>query len=241
MARRNGDLFWYPRMPNCIGWIHRELQDFEGALKHDQEGLGISRQHHVLEAEANSLINLGIDYTQSGKADETISTFDEVRDIFKRDAWFRWRYNIRLEAATTEHWLRQGDLSKAREFAQRLLDTASQYEVHKYIAVAHSLMAQISVAAGDMASGETEFMATLEELRQHPVPVVAWKTYAELGRLKSNMGDPSAARDSFSRAAEIVNACAANINDAALRETFLNSEAVREVMAGATRSVTVNE
>ncbi len=32
MAGRNGDLFWYPRMPNCIGWIHRELQDFEGAL-----------------------------------------------------------------------------------------------------------------------------------------------------------------------------------------------------------------
>ena len=39
MAGRNGDRFWFPRMPNCIGWMHRELQDFEGALKHDQEGL----------------------------------------------------------------------------------------------------------------------------------------------------------------------------------------------------------
>jgi serine/threonine protein kinase/tetratricopeptide (TPR) repeat protein len=241
MARRNGDLFWYPRMPNCIGWIHRELQDFEGALKHDQEGLGVSRQHHVLEAEANSLINLGIDYTHSGKTDETISAFDEVRDIFKRDAWFRWRYNIRLEAAAAEHWLRQENLSKAREFAQRLLDTANRYEVHKYIAVAHQLIAQISIAAGDTAGGESELMAALEELRKYPVPVVAWKTYAELGHLKSNLGDFSAARDSFARAAKIVNACTANINDASLRETFLNSHAVREVMAGATKSATVDE
>src|SRR5260370_42570002 len=23
IARRNGDLFWVPRLPNCIGWIHR--------------------------------------------------------------------------------------------------------------------------------------------------------------------------------------------------------------------------
>jgi tetratricopeptide (TPR) repeat protein len=238
MARRNGDHFWFPRMPNCIGWIHRELQDFEGALKHDEEGLGVSRQHHVLEAEANSLINLGIDYTHSGKTQETISAFNDVRDIFNRDAWFRWRYNIRLEAATAEHWLRQGDLSKAREFAQRLLDTAGRYEAHKYIAVAHKLTAQISIAAGDPAGGESEFMAALGELRQHPVPVVAWKTYAELGRLKSSLGDSAAARESFARAAGIVNACAANINDAALRETFLNSEAVREVMAGADGSLT---
>ncbi|HET6893125.1 MAG TPA: protein kinase, partial [Pyrinomonadaceae bacterium] len=61
MGKRNGDRFWLPRLPNCIGWIHRELQDFEGALKYDQRGLDVGREHHVLEAQANSLINLGID------------------------------------------------------------------------------------------------------------------------------------------------------------------------------------
>jgi len=238
MARRNGDLFWYPRMPNCIGWIHRELHDFEGALKHDEEGLGISRQHHVLEAEANSLINLGIDYTHSGKTDETTAAFDQVRDIFKRDAWFRWRYNIRLQAAATEQWLRQGDLAKAREFAQRLLDIASQYEVHKYVAVAHKLLAQIFVAAGDTASAKSEFMGALSELKKYPVPVVSWRIYAELGRLQSSLGDSSAARESFAQAAEIINACAASVTDTTLRETFLDSSAVREVMAGANGSST---
>ena len=229
MAGRNGDQFWYPRMPNCIGWIHRELQDFEGALKYDREGLDVGRQYHVLEAEANSLINLGIDYTHRGRTEETESAFHETRDIFQRDAWFRWRYNIRLQAATVEHWLAQGDLSKAREYADRLQATANEFEVHKYIAVAHKLMAQIAIAEGDPAGAESELRAALDELQKYPSPVITWKTYADLGRLKSNMGDPAGGRDAFGKSAEIVNAIAANTKDPALREVFLNSDAVREV------------
>src|SRR5260370_9433090 len=104
-------------MPNCIGWIHRELQDFEGALKHDREGLEVGRQYHVLEAEANSLINLGIDYTHAGQTEQTESAFHETRDIFERDAWFRCRSSIRLQPATVEHCLAQGDRTNDREFA----------------------------------------------------------------------------------------------------------------------------
>jgi tetratricopeptide (TPR) repeat protein len=236
MARRNGDLFWYPRMPNCIGWIHRELQDFEGALKHDQEGLEIGHEHHVLEAEANSLINLGIDYTHSGKSEDTISAFHKVRDIFERDAWFRWRYNIRLHAAMAEHSLRQRDTAKAREIVGRLLEMANKHEVHKYIAVAHKLMAQIAIADGYNDKAESEFADALAELQEYPAPVAAWRTYAELGRLKSSTGNTSAASAAFAQSAKIVKGIAANISDETLRETFLNSDAVREVMTGASRS-----
>ncbi len=233
MGSRNGDRFWFPRMPNCIGWLHRELQDFEGAQKHNQEGLRVARQYHVLEAEANSLINVGIDHIYDGKPEETSAAFRETREIFERDAWFRWRYNIRLEAATSWHWLRQGNLEKAGEFAQRLLDTASQHEVHKYIAEAHRLKARIAIAANDPGVADAEFTAALDELQRYPAPLVAWRTYADLGRLQSKLGDISAAQSAFSQAAEIVNACAANVTDDNLRATFLNSKAVREVMSGA--------
>lgn len=233
MAGRNGDRFWYPRMPNCIGWMHRELQDFEGAHKHDQEGLEVARQYHVLEAEANSLINLGIDHTLEGKPDETVSAFHKTREIFERDAWFRWRYSIRLEAATAWHWLRQGDLDQAREFAQRLLDTASHHEVHKYIAEAHRLRAQIAIAADDPAAAQAEFAAALDELQRYPAPLVAWRTHADLGRLQAKQGDATAAHSSFFRAAEIINFCANNVTDDSLRTIFMNSTAVRAVMSGA--------
>jgi len=236
IAGRNGDRFWFPRMPNCIGWMHRELQDFEGALKHDEEGLRVARQYHVLEAEANSLINLGIDHTVGGKVEETASAFKETREIFERDAWFRWRYNIRLEAATAWHWLKQGELEKAGEFAQRLLDTANDHEVHKYIAEAHRLKAQIAIAKGELDAAVVEFAAGLQELESNRAPLVAWRTYADLGRLHRERGDEVASHAAFVQAAQIVEACAANVSDDDLRATFLNSKAVTEVMAGAKNS-----
>jgi serine/threonine protein kinase/tetratricopeptide (TPR) repeat protein len=233
MAGRNGDRFWFPRMPNCIGWVHRELQDFEGALEHDREGLEVGRHYHVLEAEANSLINLGIDHTHAGRPDQTVAAFAEVRDIFERDAWFRWRYNIRLEAATATHWLRQKDLPQAQTFARRLLDTAREYGARKYIAEAHRLKARIAIADGDTETAEQEFSAALEELRQHPVPLLEWRTHADLGRLKAELGDAEAATKSFAQAAEIIQSCAASVTDENLRMTFLNSKAVQAVLAGA--------
>jgi hypothetical protein len=235
-ARRNGDLFWYPRMPNCIGWIHRELQDFEGAHKYNQQGIEISREHRVLEAEANSLINLGIDYTHSGEPDKTVSAFHEVSEIFARDAWFRWRYNIRLQAATAEHWLRQGDLEKAQEFAVRLRETATEYEAHKYICIAHKVMAEIEIARENWAQADKHFAAALDELRGHPALVVAWKIYAHLGRLKLRVGDLAAAHEAFDQSAKIVNSIAANIGEENLRTTFLQSVAVREVLNEAART-----
>jgi len=233
IATRNGDAFWRPRMPNCIGWLHRELQDFASALKYDQEGLEVSRQYQVLEAEANSLINLGIDHTHAHRPAETVSAFHEARDIFDRDAWFRWRYMIRLEAASADYWLREGDLTKAGEFVERLLDRATKYGCHKYIAEAHKLKARIAMNAGDRMNATKSLEDALTELRSHPAPLVAWKTYAELGRLQSSAGDLTAAREAFGRAAEIVNKCAANVANPTLRETFLGSEAVREVLSGA--------
>jgi tetratricopeptide (TPR) repeat protein len=232
IAGRNGDRFWFPRMPNCIGWMHRELEDHEGAFKYDQEGLQVARQFHVLEAEANSLINIGIDHTIEGKHAETAIAFQETREIFERDAWFRWRYNIRLEAATSWHWLRQGDLEKASEFAQRLLDTATEYECHKYQAEAHRIKAQIALRLDQKEKAASEFAEALQELEKYPVPLLKWRILADVGRLERDRGNQTGAESAFAEAREIVSFCAANVKDEKLRTHFLNSNAVREIIPG---------
>jgi serine/threonine protein kinase/tetratricopeptide (TPR) repeat protein len=222
-AQRNGDLFWHPRFPNCIGWIYRELYDFESARKYNEEGIEVARRHRVLEAEANSLINRGIDHTRDGQHEQTAVAFHDARDIFDRDAWFRWRYNIRLEAGLAEHWLRQNDLEKAREYVDRLMATAVEHEVHKYIAVAHNLMARISVRAGELEDAEKHFDAALNELRDYPAPLVAWRVHAGRARLKSKMGDVAGAEEASARATEIINLIASNVKDENLRNTFLSA------------------
>jgi len=229
IAGRNGDWFWFPRMPNCIGWMHRELEDHEGALKYDQEGLQVARQFHVLEAEANSLINIGIDHTIEGKHQETANAFKETRDIFERDAWFRWRYNIRLEAATAWHWLRKGETEKASEYAHRLLDTATEHKCHKYQAEAHRIKAQIARRLDQIDSAAAEFQKALEVLEQYPVPVLKWRILGDVGRLERDRGNQAAAGKALAEALDIVSFCAANVKDDDLRTNFLSSNAVREL------------
>lgn len=230
VARRNGDLFWFPRLPNCIGWIHRELQDFEGAFRYDREGVEIGRRHHVLEAEANSLINVGLDHIHARDAEKTISAFREVEGIFARDAWFRWRYNIRLQAATCEHWLAAGDLARANEYGGRLLETATHHKARKWIAVAHRLMAGIAAARGDLAQAEAELNRGLEILRRFPAPLAAWKIHAALGRIHARADKTAAALTAFQEAQAVIHSIANNVKEDNLRNTFLASAAVREVM-----------
>ncbi len=229
-AERYGDEFWSPRMPNCIGWVYREAQAFEQAIKYNQQGLEVGRRKNVLEAQANSLINLGTDHRHSGESEKTLGAFSEVENIFRQDSWFRWRYNIRLQAGRCEHWLAQNDLARAEEYALQLLETAKHYEAHKYIAVAHKLLGEISMARNDLTQAEAELNAALAQLQTHPVPVVEWKTHASLGRLRAQAGDASGAQQAFTQAKEITSKIADSINNDELRAVFLNSSAVREVV-----------
>jgi tetratricopeptide (TPR) repeat protein len=233
LARRNGDAFWSTRLPNCIGWLYREMQAFDRSLEYDREGAELARRDRVLEAEANSLINQGIDHIEAGDSESPAPIFAEVESIFTRDAWFRWRYNIRFQASQCEHWLRSGDLARASEFALRLHEMANQYHARKYIAVAHTLNARISMSNGGHETALSELNAALQVLRQYPAPLQEWKTYAVLGRLHALMGNPQDACNAFGESAAIVQVIAQNVEEEALRSTFRNSSAVREVLEGA--------
>ncbi len=236
IAARYGDHFWSTRIPNCIGWIYRELQDLERALEYDQQGVEVGRSRGVLEAQANSLINLGIDHGRAGRREETASAFREVEQIFRRDAWFRWRYQIRLQAGAAEHQLALGNLPQAEGHARQLLETASHYRARKYVAVAHKLFAEVAIARGDRRKAAEELEAALDGLRTHQVPIVAWKTYAAAGRLRLLDGDEAGAREAFSNAAALVDKIVEGVVEQRQRDTFLNSAPVQEVLAGVGRS-----
>jgi len=233
LARRNGDRFWFPRLPNCIGWIYRELQDFDHALEWDRRGVDIAREYLVVEAEANSLINLACDYSHLGEDENTLQAFRDVEACLEHDEWFRWRYKLHFQAAESEHWLCRGDLDRAAPHAQRLLEAATRHGVPKYVAIAHKLLAEIAMARGELADAAVKLAAALDILHSYPAPLVAWKTYAVLGRLRRQMGDGESARGAFAQAAGVVGEIAANIHEEGLRGIFLNSTAVREVFDGA--------
>ena len=62
-------------------------------------------------------------------------------------------------------------------------------EVLKYIAISYKLLAEVAMARGDLADAEVKLAAGLDLLHRFPAPLVVWKTYAVLGRLRRLMGD----------------------------------------------------
>ena len=185
----------------------------------------------MLEAQANSLINLGVDYTHVGRHGHVLPVFREVEDIFVRDAWFRWRYNIRLQAGFAEHWLKEGDLDKAETFAHRLRDTATECEAWKYVALADSVLARSAIARGNLPEGVTLMEAALAQLRQHPCPIVTWKVESAYGHAHKDLGAHDQATAAFDRATTIIREIAGRVEDEGLQATFLSSTAVRNVFA----------
>jgi len=224
IARRNGASYWSSRVPNCLGWIHRELQDFEGALAHDRNGAEMARSVGVLEAEANSVINLVVDRFQTGDAAETELNLQRAESILAQDRWMRWRFEMRLSAARAEQTLSRPD-------ALALLEEATHHSVRKYMAEAHRLLAQVAIAEGDPAAAEAELNCALQILRDFPAPLVAWKTHLAMGRLQAQLGRCQAARAAFAEAAAVIRYIAGNVDDERLREIFLSSPPVREALA----------
>ena len=231
MAERNGDRIILARVPNGIGWIYRELGDLEQAIAYDRDSVENARQHGIVEAEANSLINLGQDYTSRHDAEKTLSAFREAEMNFDSDQWVRWRFrDIRFHAAAAEYWVSQGNSERAESHARQLFENATRHRVPKYLAIAHKLLGEIAVARGQLTEAERELTAALDEVRIHPVPILAWKVYAALGRLRLKLDDDQSARTAFADSAEIIYTIAEGLNDEKLRSTFLESEAVLEVM-----------
>jgi tetratricopeptide (TPR) repeat protein/tRNA A-37 threonylcarbamoyl transferase component Bud32 len=232
MARRNGDRNQSLKIPNAIGWIHRELEDLNRAIEHDQTGVEIARQHQLLEAEINSVVNLGCDYSAQGEGARALPAFQQAQALLERDDWLRWRFNIRLQAGRCKYLLSQNDLEQAEECALGLLEITVHHQARKYVAVAHQLLAEIAMARGDVAKAEAELQQALDVLREYPTPIVEWKVYATLGRLRLQAGQVELAREAFGEAAAGVRRIAANVNDKQLQTTFLTSAAAREVLDG---------
>jgi tetratricopeptide (TPR) repeat protein len=230
MARRNGNQVVLSRVPNCIGWIHREIEDLRPAVEFDEACVETARRTRIAEAEANGLINLVSDYTIAGERTLALKAIEAVDGLFDRDEWNRWRFfDVRHQSAAAEFWLWQGDLDKCEAHARRLLANATRYGVPKYIAVAKRILGEAAALRGDLHLAEGELIGSLESITDNSAPLVEWKNHAALARVLDSAGRPAAARQSFQMAYDIAQRIAAHISDESLRSTFLSSGPVREV------------
>ncbi len=230
LGRKSGDRFWLPRLASHVGWVHRELEDFEGAIVHDSEALELSRECRVAPAESGALLNLSLDYIRSGRLEEAREILRDLEERSDEADWFGWLHQIRLESALSEYWMARRDAMRSSQHATRLLDLSTPRGAQIYVATAHRVLFDAALAAGDRARAVSHAEAAAAALASTPSPNYGWRLHAAVGRLHEALGDAPAARLAFEQSARDVGRVAAGVTDPGLQTIFLSSPAVRAVL-----------
>jgi hypothetical protein len=240
LARRNGDSYWLARLLGQMGWLHRELQDFEEARAWDTEAVAAARATGARWApEPDALLSQFLGNVHGRTA---TATAEEARQIFERASTERalvgWFFEIRMQTALAEHALHQGDASRVREHATRLLHAASEKGTPTYGVSAHRLLAEAALLEENPDEALASLDTAKDVLRVHPCPLIAWRTLASAGRAHLRRGAAAEARTAFAEAATIVKTIAKSDDDPGLPGRFLASPAVREILTGAAAPLT---
>jgi hypothetical protein len=128
----------------------------------------------------------------------------------------------------TEVLLRSGEESLAREDARRLGESVGQ---NKRFRLVHLRMLTTLARWDCDIGGALACLREAEALAQEiGLPGELWQIRAGLGELHEERGDEERARDTFSRAAEVLRSLAGRIDDPALQASFLETPQVRRVL-----------
>jgi tetratricopeptide (TPR) repeat protein len=229
VAELNGERFWLPRLPNTLGWVYRELHDLEAAIRLDDESIRQGREFGAPEAEANALVNLGHVYLILGEPARALEHLREAERIYGQDVWFRWRYNMRLQAELASYWITRGDLKAAATHAGLALEGAETTRSRKHVAWAHKLFGDIAALEERTEEAQSRYAMALNVLQGYPCPTIEWKILKTSGDLALRQKNESVGSQLLGRARKVVHGLADGIGDQKLRQTFLSDRTVREL------------
>ena len=229
VAELNDERIWLPRLPNALGWIRREMQDLEGALRLDTEGVRLARELGCREGEANSHVNLGHDYVMLGELPRALEQLEEAERIYNRDVWNRWRYYIRLQGERASYWIARGDLKQAARHADICLEKARSTLSRKHWAWAHKLRGDIAMLDERAPDAWIEYQTAMSILDGFPCPFIEWRILLAASKAARALHDAAAADDLRRRARHTAQTLADSVKEAPLRGQFLGSQVIREL------------
>lgn len=226
LAELNQDYYFLPRLPNTIGWLYRELEDFEKSHHLNLENVELAREHGIGEGGANANINLAIDCLSLGEPERAYAHLQEAQRIFAEDIWFRWRYNIRLQAVFAQYWIVRGNLDAARKHAEASEEAARSHQSKKHQAWALKILAEISLLEDDVSSAQKCLDKAIGILTAKPCPTIAWKIYKDRAQIAKKLRDEAVADGFRRRARATVRSLADSLMDDKIRTKFLKSRSV---------------
>jgi tetratricopeptide (TPR) repeat protein len=220
LSEMNQERYWLPRLPNTLAWLHSELFDLEESLRLNLEGSRLAREMNFPEGDANSQINLALNYLSLDEAERANQHLAAAAKLLAADEWFRWVYTIRFHAASAQYRLATGDVGNARRAARASLDLAVRTQRRKHIAWARKLLGDIAAVEEHWPNAIRHYKLALSALKGHPCPSVEWKILSALAETHVCLHKSDVSTQLRNRARQVLQGLAESIREPRLQALF---------------------
>jgi DNA-binding winged helix-turn-helix (wHTH) protein/tetratricopeptide (TPR) repeat protein len=223
---------------NALGWIFLEAGDVERAVAQSLQGSELASKRGLASGQVHSSSQLACAHLARGDVLAARATLDRAKTpatparsgghggaAAHDRAWLHW------QAADAECSLASGAQQAALASAAALLAAATSQKAIKHIVIAHELLARSELALGLPERARLELQAAFALLREHPMPLTAWRVFATFGSERASSGDLAASCAAFERALALIEELGRGITEEALRASWLGSPGVRGVRA----------
>jgi DNA-binding SARP family transcriptional activator len=233
------DRFWRARLLNTIGWVHRELFDWQQAIQFDEASLALARigEPRLTEAEGNALANLATDYLLLGDYDQVQRYLAEGLTPSENEPFMRWRYHTRMIVIKGRLALEQGDIPGALVAADEALAMARDTQARKNIARSCRLRGEALLALGEAERARSALRHSLSIGVNLNSPALIWPCHLVLARLETGENNLDVAQVHYADAAEIIQKIASHLTDPNLHQRFVASPQVRGIFEKAVCSI----
>ena len=171
-----------------IGWMHAEAGNFALAAKIGEDTLNPSVEANPFAFFVGRTL-LASAYVRSGDLASAGAQFDAIERRIEIDC-------VPMESLVTpqcllsrcEYWLAVGDLRRAQETARQLHAVTVDAPDRPFLAIAHSLLARIAIAAGAPDDARAHLVQAFWLARSARMPLVAWRVHAAAADLHASCG-----------------------------------------------------
>jgi tetratricopeptide (TPR) repeat protein len=201
---RCGDRSLTARLLNTLGWVHSEVNDYDGAREYNERGEVLASEMVKLELvagapelHANAASNLANDFTALGAPERAIDLLEPFDEELGQagDPWQRWRWAPHIYDGLARARLAQGDPEAAIAWTDRELELARTHHAKKIEARGLELRGRALATMDLRDEAEQAIRASLKLAEAIGYQPVIWRADALLIELARRSGNaPEAER-----------------------------------------------
>ena len=216
------------QIPNMLGWLHRQLGDYTGALTLDVAGVEAAREANVMTPEISARLNVCHDRLMLDEPETALAELNVIEEQMANGdfGYHEWRWRIRLLHLQGLCYLRMDEMPRVLALAEEGAEMARHTSARKYIALYHELAGAALSLQGEWPKAINELEAAVRIADAIECRPIGWTARAKLSQALYAVGKRSQADFCLAEAKAMLDETADELDDESLRSIFLSAKEV---------------